>query len=884
MLPLAPATRARSAAVLLVDDNPANLLALDAVLGPIGVRTVSALTPKAALLHVQQESFAAALIDVQMPEMDGFQLAQRIRKMERGRQLPILFVSAIYHDERYVAEGYSHGAADYITKPFDPNIVRSRVKAFVDLFEQREAVNVKQVAARTRERDEAIRRLVAFERISTAALETSDVRALLDELLSAFTDAAEAATSAAILLREAEWLQVGASIGLGDEPPEGFRVRIGEGFAGRVAAEHEPIELSDASTSSLTDVQWARDLGTRSLYGVPLLHAGEVLGVAQIGSARANGFSEAEKRLFRATADRAALAVTRHFELSSLYEILSVAPALIAIVSNPELRYIFANPAYQALFPATLGGSALNALNLSPATLNAAMGAAKTGKTTAIAELEVVLPAAAATPNPPRYLSFAAHPLRNASGALDRVLLFAVNVTPQVLARHEIEATQSARLELLEQERAARRAAESASIAKDEFLATVSHELRTPLNAILGWATMARTKVTPDVDRALAIIERSAIAQSRIVEDVLDYSRIARGQMHLALSSVDVPSVIRDALEAVRPAAAAKGLELDVAIDVGPFVCDGQRLQQVVWNLLTNAIKFSEPNGVIRVRAGMKLDALELSVRDSGQGIEPDFVPHVFDAFRQAKGGSTRRHGGLGLGLAIVKQIVEAHGGTVAALSDGAGRGAEFRIVLPLEGARPATLPPPPSGSPPSAVVLSRLDGLRILIVEDDEDSRDFLAEALEQRGATVAAADSVAAALAKFEPFRPDIVVSDIAMPEADGYDLIRELRGLSPERGGLTPAVALTAHTRAEVRERAIASGFHELEPKPVNIERLSRALLALGRPKQAPTGATRAEGASDDAREPGAAWTRSDRGSATSSPLAPSTSSGKLPEPLA
>src|SRR3954447_10636504 len=190
--------RARSAAVLLVDDNPANLLALDAVLSPIGVRTVTALSPRAALAHVQQESFAAALIDVQMPEMDGFQLAQHIRQMDHGRQLPILFITAIYQDEQYVSRGYETGAADYITKPFDPSVVRSRVKAFVDLFEQRESVNQKQVAVRTRERDEAIRRLVAFERIATAALETSDVRSLLDELLRAFTDAADAADSAAI--------------------------------------------------------------------------------------------------------------------------------------------------------------------------------------------------------------------------------------------------------------------------------------------------------------------------------------------------------------------------------------------------------------------------------------------------------------------------------------------------------------------------------------------------------------------------------------------------------------------------------------------------------------------------------------------------------------
>jgi signal transduction histidine kinase/CheY-like chemotaxis protein len=692
-------------------------------------------------------------------------------------------------------------------------------------------VHQRQVATRTRERDEAIRRLVAFERIATAAFDTSDVRALLDELLRAFTDAAEAADSAAILLRDGDSLQVRASVGFGDEPAGGFRVRIGEGFAGRVAAERQPVELSDPSSSPLADSHWVKAHATRGLYGVPLLHAGEVLGVAQIGSTRASRFSEAEKRLFRAAVDRAALAVTRHLELTSLYEILSIAPALIALVRTPELRYIFANPAHQALFDAPLVGSSLHERHLAPATLDAVERAWRTGETVELPELEVARTPPLAPSDQPRYLNFAAHPLRNASGSVDRVLTYAVNVTPQVLARREIEATQAARAELLERERAARQAAELASLAKDEFLATVSHELRTPLNAILGWATMARSKVTPDLDRALGIIEKSALAQARIVEDVLDFSRIARGQMRLTIASVDVPAVIRDALLAVGPAAAAKGIRIEPHIDIDDaFVCDGPRLQQVVWNLLSNAIKFSEPNGVVAVRAQLGQRELTLSVKDDGHGIEPEFLPYVFEAFRQAQGGSTRRHGGLGLGLAIVKEIVQAHGGTVVADSGGRGKGAEFRVTLPLEAAHRDSTPPPPSSLPRPLAQNMRLDGLKILVVEDDDDSREFLAEALEQRGATIAAANGVSAALAKFEPFRPDIVVSDIAMPDADGYDLIRQIRSYPRENGGLTPALALTAHTRAEVRERAREAGFQQLEPKPVDLDRLSRVVLEL------------------------------------------------------
>jgi signal transduction histidine kinase/DNA-binding response OmpR family regulator len=808
------AARARSAAVLLVDDNPANLLALEAVLSPLGVRIVSALSPKAALSHLQHEAFAAALIDVQMPEMDGFELAHRIRQTDRGRQMPILFVTAIYHDEMNVAKGYGSGAADYITKPFDPTVVRSRVKAFVDLYEQRESVHQKQVAARTLERDEAIRRLVAFERIANVTREYSDVHALLDELLRAFADAADAADLAAILLRDGEWLQVQASIGQGDEFTPGHRQRIGEGFAGKIAAERLPMDQPAAG-----------------LYGVPLLHGGDVLGVAQIGSTSRRSFSEAEKRLFRAAVDRATLAVVRQLELTSLYEILNVAPALIAIVRAPEFEYAFANSAYKALFAVELNGAKLADGNLGTGVVSAVERAIATGATVVLREHPVSPGVGGGASARLAYVNFTAHPLRDGSGAVDQVLMFAVDVTREVLARQEIEATQAARAELLEQERAARRAAESASIAKDEFLATVSHELRTPLNSILGWATMARAKVVPDLDRALAVIERSALAQARIVEDVLDFSRIARGQMKLSVGRVDVESVIRDALETVRPAAAAKGVSLNVHIDVHDKIDgDAQRIQQVIWNLLTNAIKFSHPNGVVSVSATLSDGSLQLRVQDAGEGIPLEFVPHIFEAFRQADGGSTRRHGGLGLGLAIVKEIVHAHGGSIAVESEGRGRGAAFRVELPCVGGRTSAVSASPERAVPPSTGPLRLDGIRILVVEDDDDSRDFLSEALELLGATVGAANGVAAAIVKFESFRPDVLVSDIAMPDADGYDLIRQVRQLPAGRAGGTPAIALTAHTRPEVHRLARQAGFDRLEPKPVDLERLTRVLREL------------------------------------------------------
>lgn len=822
-----------SASVLLVDDSPANLLALAAVLSPLHVRLVTAESGRDALRLVASEPFAVALIDVQMPEMDGFELTRRLRSLPYGRELPVLFVTAVHGEEEYVRRGYASGGADYITKPYDPEIIRARVRAFVHLFDQREAVRRGQIARRTRERDEAVRRLVALERIATAALESNDLQALLEELLHAFTGAADMADSATILLRSGDYLETAASVGFEEEVSARFRLRIGEGFAGTVAATRRPLELSNAADSNLISNEWIRERRVRGLYGLPLLHGGEVLGVAHIGSTRASVFSDAEKRLFAAAADRAALAVARHFEISSLNQVLTTAPAYIAIVRVPSREYVFVNPAFAELFGPDLIGKRLGDAPPGPQLEQTVERVLATGVAEQVDEL--ALDVAPERRQEPLYVRFTAQPLNNPAGAVDRVLIFASDVTPQVLARREIEATQAMRLELLERERAARRAAELANTSKDDFLASVSHELRTPLNAILGWASLARSRAIPDVERALAIIERNALAQARIVEDVLDFSRIARGKMRLHMSSVALADTVREALETVRPAAEAKNISLEVDLGACPrLTADPQRLQQVVWNLLTNAIKFTPPGGRVTVTAESGDGMIALRVADTGQGIDPEFVAHVFEPFRQQSGGSRRTHGGLGLGLAIVQQIVQAHGGTVRAESAGIGRGATFVIRLPAECARTSQPPPTPIPmSTPDGAPVSHwsLDGLKVLVVDDDEDSRELLACALGQRGAKVASASGAHEALQELERFRPDVLVSDLAMPGQDGYELMQRVRALPPELGGAIPAVALTAHTRTGTREQAEAAGFQVLESKPVDLDRLAAHLAALG-----------------------------------------------------
>ncbi len=401
------------------------------------------------------------------------------------------------------------------------------------------------------------------------------------------------------------------------------------------------------------------------------------------------------------------------------------------------------------------------------------------------------------------------------------------------LAQQCAQALERARL--YETEQRLRAEAEAANRLKDEFLATVSHELRTPLTAIVGWSNMLRANVLDEESkaRAVEIIERNAKAQTQIVEDLLDVSRIITGKLTLDTRAAELASVVEAALESVRPAAAKKGLTIrsEVEPGVGAVWGDPARLEQVMWNLLANAVKFTPAGGEVSVRLSRAGRRVRVAVADTGQGIAPEFLPFVFHRFRQADGSTTRAHGGLGLGLAIVRQLVEMHGGTVNAESAGAGRGATFTVELPVMAAGPVgsgtcrrTRPPPatPADDGASAAALdpaTTLADLRVLLVDDEPDARLLLTTVLEQRGAHVLAVASAPQALAALAAFRPDIIVSDIGMPGEDGYSLLRKVRSLAPADGGRVPAVALTAYAREEDRMRALRAGYQVHVAKPVN-----------------------------------------------------------------
>ena len=395
---------------------------------------------------------------------------------------------------------------------------------------------------------------------------------------------------------------------------------------------------------------------------------------------------------------------------------------------------------------------------------------------------------------------------------------------------------------MLATERAAREEAERSIRIKDEFLATLSHELRTPLNAILGWSQiLTRDQLeSSDAKLGLQAIERNTRAQAQMIEDLLDMSRIGAGKLRLDVRRLVLGDVVAEAIQSVRPSAEVKGVRLITVIDpnAGPIAGDAGRLQQVIWNLLTNAIKFTPRGGLVKVLLERVNSHLELNVTDTGEGIEPEFLPHVFERFRQADASTTRRHRGLGLGLSIVKQLVELHGGSVRAKSPGKGQGSTFTLTLPLA---PTTDPvdlvgpqgrlhPRVEQGAPVLEVRPNLDGITVLVVDDDPDAREVIARILRGENALVITASSAAEAMERLLASKFALLISDIGMPGEDGYDLIRKVRALPTDFGGRIPAVALTAFARSEDRQRALLAGYQLHVAKPVEPSELITVCASL------------------------------------------------------
>jgi PAS domain S-box-containing protein len=427
-----------------------------------------------------------------------------------------------------------------------------------------------------------------------------------------------------------------------------------------------------------------------------------------------------------------------------------------------------------------------------------------------------------------KYWDVSLSPVFDAQGKPSRLISTSRDITERREAEDERE-------RLLENEKAARKEAEIANRMRDEFLATVSHELRAPLNSILGWGRLMEKGNLDEATTAKAVstIVRNAESQNRLIEDLLDVSRIISGKLRLEVMTINPINVVESALETVRPAAEAKGITLEVKenVEVSHISGDPNRLQQVIWNLLSNAIKFTPSDGTVRLEIERTDNFVEIKVKDTGVGIKEEFLPHVFDRFRQADASSIRKFGGLGLGLAIVRHITEMHGGTVHVFSEGENRGSTFVVRLPLT-VSPRDDEENKNGNRKNLETESTLSlaGLLILVVDDEEDTRQLLTQSLTFYGATVISAASAEAGFTQLTDKNPDVLVSDIGMPEEDGYSFIRKVRTLSDENLKDIPAVALTGFARAQDRMRALSSGFQNHVAKPVEPDELVTVIASL------------------------------------------------------
>lgn len=649
------------ASLLLVDDHPADLLTLDAVLGTLGHRLVQAGSGDEALRCVAREEFAVILIDAKMPGLDGFETVERIRENEHGRSTPIIFLSAHEKDQLRISRAYDLGAIDYLSKPFDHGVLRAKVRAFVELYLARR--------------------------------------------------------------------------------------RAGERAAG-LAAE---LAKSEARFRTFVD-------------SIPLL----------AWSARPDGAVDYYNTRW--------YAYTGRVPDDAQNDTPAIPPERAAEAGAAWRRSVESGDDFELEVPIRRGDGAF------------------------------------------RWHLVRAVPIRDEGGRIVRWFGTSTDIDDHKRAETEREG-------LFAREREARNLAEEASRAKDNFLATISHELRTPLNAILGWARLLRGGASgpAQLERAFEVIERNALAQAKLVDDLLDVSRLSSGKVRLKRERVALAAAAREALDALASAALAKRLSLKVETDdEGEVIGDAERLQQIAWNLVSNAVKFSPAGASVRVALRREGGEVVLSVTDEGPGIPLGFLPHVFDPFRQADGSITRLHGGLGVGLSIARQFVELHGGTIAAASGGEGAGTTFTVRLPA--APPGEARPGPASAPNEGRVSLR--GVRALVVDDEPDACELARAILEDAGAEVVTAFDAESALRTLIAWAPDVLVSDVGMPVTDGYALVRRVRRLSDRHASRTPAVALTAFVRAEDRLRALEAGFNAYVPKPVDPAELTLVVAGAAR----------------------------------------------------
>jgi PAS domain S-box-containing protein len=844
--------------ILLVDDRPDKLLALEAILGDLGQNMVRAYSGREALRALLQQDFAVILLDVNMPMMDGFETAEMIRSRPRSQQTPIIFFTAMNEMEAHVFRSYSLGAVDFIRTPVVPEILKAKVSVFVDLYKKTEQVKRQGEQMRLlQEREhrqklgEAVHRLDAetkrnrFFTLALDMLAIADFSGTFKQLNPSWERTLgfshDELTARPFLEfvhpddREATGEQL-AALRAG-APITYFENRFaaksgGYRWLGWTAAPFAAEGLVYIFARDLTERRHAEE------ERVKLIREQTARAAAEASERRSTFLAEAGVALTSSLDVGETLSKLVHLAVPTLAD-WCVIDVLDEHGRPRRLAVGHARPEDEGLaeqvkgFAPSLEGRSPEARLLRPGE-SALLVADARERLSDLAEDErhrallerLGLRSMMVVPIVSRERTLGVMSLLSTTSG--RVFARDDLDLAEELGRRAALAVDNARLYRASQD--ARAGAEKANRAKDEFLATLSHELRTPLTPILGWTVMLRSGTLDPaaIQRGLEVIERNVRAQTQLIGDLLDVSRIITGKLRLEVSPIAVVPVVEAGVEAVRSSAEAKQITLGMELpsEMPTIVGDPDRLQQVVWNLVSNAVKFTPQGGRIDVRLRQDGSFLSLSVTDNGKGIEPEFIPHVFERFRQADSTSTRSHGGLGLGLAIVRHLVELHGGTVHAESGGIGQGSTFTVRLPLTTPLQGPAAPKPEPADPDV----RLDGVRVMVVEDEQDVRDFLRMSLVHYGAEVTAFETSADALVAVEAQRPDVLVSDIGMPGEDGYAFIRRVRALGPDRGGQVPAAALTAYAKGEDGQRVLSAGFQVHLPKPVQPADLANVVATL------------------------------------------------------
>ena len=700
--------------ILAVDDSPEKLLALSAVLGELQQNVVTAASGREALRQLLKQEFAVVLLDVNMPGLDGFETASLIRQRRSCEHTPIIFITS-FGDLSHAARGYSLGAVDYILAPVDPEILKTKVLVFVELFRKTAEIRRQSRILEQRARQ--------FQRLARASVSINSALSI-DRMLAVITDLARdmlgAHQAVAVVAADQKWSNPKTAVSLSSEYEGGGErvvLRDREALLALLSRLRGPARLPRGPGQGA--VPWREllvdgDTAERGWLAAPLSgRDGRPIGLIHLLDKFEGDFGEEEEAILVHLAQMSAISIE-------------------------------------------------NSLNA--------------------------------------------------------------------------EALETNRL-------------------KDEFLTTLSHELRTPLSAILGWTrTLREGRLEEKAAHGLEVIERNVLAQTKLIDDLLDVSRIITGKMRLSMRKASLASVIDSACEAMRPAAEAKEIEIHferrVRAEEDVVVGDPDRLQQIVWNLLSNSIKFTPPRGSVTIILDRPESQFRIRVSDTGRGIRPEFLGHVFERFRQADSSASRSQGGLGIGLAIARHLAELHGGSISAESAGENRGAMFVVELPavalgLESteARRRTLA---EIAPRARREAPDLTGLTVLVVEDEPDTRELLEHTLRLAGAVVVTVESAAQALEAVRG-RPHVLVSDIGLPLEDGYSLIERVRKLPPAEGGDVPALAVSAYVREEDRMKALMAGFQGHVPKPFEPSELIAAIGSLAGRVPAPPGGVSASGGS-------------------------------------